>query len=233
MIFTYISCVDVKIQIIKMKRKFVNSICILALVISISCVENSKKTEQATDIKDVETITKNQNGEPDNTIFKESGGFVLFEAESIPLSKGWSIEDTHQGFSGDGYITWTDSTNVEKNNQGLLPYKINITKPGIYTLKMRNFHDCEDFTECNDVYVKMNDGEWQKNFNHNVNSWDWTSQQDIEHVFSDSQFDLDTGMHTLYLSGRSKDFSIDRIALYHEDTNDDAYQSAENSEIIP
>jgi len=94
---------------------------------------------------------------------------------------------------------------------------------------MRNYHACEDFTECNDVFLKMNDGDWRKNFNHTVSEWDWNSQQDIDHVFSDAAYRLDEGSHTLYLSGRSQDFSIDKIAIFHSDTPDESYQVAELS----
>ena len=165
-------------------------------------------------------------------IFQELDGMVIFEAESIPLTKGWSLEKTVENYSGDGYITWIDSTTIEPNGQGLLSYKFLITKPGVYTLKMRNYHSCEDFTECNDVFVRMDDGNWRKNFNHTLSHWDWNSQQDIHHVFSNSQFLLKEGVHQLQISGRSKDFSIDKIALYHKDTPDNAYKSAELSKII-
>lgn len=214
------------------KNISVTTVFLLLLLIAFSCAEKSKTSDKKKirDNSELKTSTKNEAA--NGIVFEESDGVILFEAESIPLSEGWVNGDDHQGFSGDGYITWADSTTVEKNNQGLLPYKIKISKPGIYTLKLRNFHDCEDFTECNDVFVKMNDGEWQKNFNHNVDSWDWTSQQDIEHVFSDSKFDLSSGIHTLYLSGRSKDFSIDRIVLYHEDTENRNFHSTKNSTIL-
>jgi len=165
-------------------------------------------------------------------IFQEIDGIVVFEAESIPLTRGWSLEKTIEGYSGEGFITWVDSTTIEPHGQGLLGYKFLITKPGVYTLKMRNYHSCEDFTECNDVFVRMDEGNWRKNFNHTLSKWDWNSQQDIHHIFTDSQFLLKEGMHTLYINGRSKDFSIDKIALYHKDTPENAYKSAELSKII-
>ena len=173
-------------------------------------------------------VSLNSNGK----IFQETDGLVIFEAESIPLTEGWSFEKTVEDYSGEGYITWKDSTTIEPKGQGLLAYKFLITKPGVYSLKMRNYHSCEDFTECNDVFVRMDEGNWRKNFNHTLSEWDWNSQQDIHHVFTDSQFLLKEGMHTLYLSGRSKDFSIDKIALYHMDTPENAYKSAEHSKII-
>ncbi len=165
----------------------------------------------------------------DNGVFQEENGIVLIEAESISLTDGWALQNDVQNYTGEGYITWRDSTIIETNDQGLLSYKFNITKPGTYTLKIRNYHSCEDFTECNDVFVKMDDGDWRKNFNHTVNNWDWNSQQDIDHVFSDSEFYLDKGEHTLHISGRSQDFSIDKMALFHEDTPTDAYKEASPS----
>lgn len=168
----------------------------------------------------------------DNGIFLETDGILVFEAESISLTDGWSMENTIDDYSGEGNITWADSTTIETNGQGLLSYNFEITKPGVYTLKMRNYHSCEDFTECNDVFVRMDDGDWRKNFNHTLSNWDWNSQQDIHHIFSNSQFLLKEGKHTLYLSGRSKDFSIDKIALYHNDTPENAYKRIEQSKRI-
>lgn len=165
----------------------------------------------------------------DQGVFQEKDGMVVFEAESIFLSDGWSMENNLDNFSGDGYITWTNDTILETNGQGLLAYVFNITKPGLYTLKMRNYHSCDDFTECNDIYVKMNDSEWRKNFNHTVGEWDWNTQQDIDHVFSNSTYFLEKGEHTLYLSGRSKDFSIDKIAIFHNKTPQNLYKSVKTS----
>lgn len=164
----------------------------------------------------------------DKGVFEEKNGIVVFEAESIALSEGWSLENTIQGYSGGGYITWTDPNIIEKNGQGLLSYPFKIINPGIYTLKMRNYHSCEDFTECNDVFVKMDDGDWQKNFNHTLRRWDWNSRQDIDHIFTDSEFFLNEGNHTLYLSGRSQGFSIDKMSLYQKD----AYKTAEQSKCV-
>ncbi len=168
----------------------------------------------------------------DKGFFQEENGIVVFEAESISLTQGWALENTVGDYSGEGYITWTDTTTIETNGQGVLSYTFKITKPGTYTIKIRNYHSCEDFTEFNDVFLRMNDGDWRKNFNHTVSNWDWNSQQDIDHVFSNAAYRLEQGEHTLYLSGRSQNFSIDRIALYHNDTPDNAYKTAEPSKCL-
>ena len=165
-------------------------------------------------------------------VFQEKNGIVAFEAENTVLTEGWVLENKIEQYSGEGYITWVNNTSIETNGQGLLLYKFRITKPGTYTLKFRNYHACEDFTECNDVFVRINDGEWRKNFNHTVNSWDWNSRQDIDHVFSDSEYLLEEGQHILYFSGRSQNFSIDKIALFHEDAFEGEYKTAEQSECL-
>lgn len=166
-------------------------------------------------------------------VFLEKDGIVVFEAENIALSDGWELEKEVEGFSGKGYITWKDSTVIEADNQGLLAYDFVITKPGTYTVKIRNYHSCDDFTECNDVFLKMNDSDWRKNFNHTVSEWDWNSQQDIAHVFSDASYLLEKGQHTLYLCGRSKDFSLDKIALYHSETTKNEFKTTTTSICMP
>ncbi len=170
--------------------------------------------------------TTNHYSNCDGGVFIEENGIIIIEAEDVPLSDGWELQNEVADYSGEGYITWLKETNVEKNNQGLISYPIKITNAGNYTVKIRNYHPCEDFTECNDIFVKMNDLEWQKNFNHTLAEWDWNSRQDIDHVFSDATYELDEGTHTLYLSGRSQDFSIDKIAIFKEGVTEAVYQSA-------
>lgn len=168
----------------------------------------------------------------DGGVFFEENGIIIIEAEDVPLSEGWVLQNEVADYSGEGYITWLKETNVEKNNQGLLSYPIKITNAGNYTVKLRNYHPCEDFTECNDIFLKFNDKEWQKNFNHTAGEWDWNTRQDIDHVFSDASYELEVGTHTLYLSGRSQDFSIDKIAIFKEGVTEAEYQNADASKCV-
>jgi len=158
-------------------------------------------------------------------IFALVDNAVVFEAESQPLSDGWVLESNVPGYSGAGYITWDQPTTTEANDQRLLTYRFQVENAGTYTVKLRNYHPCEDFTECNDIFLCVNNTAWRKNFNHTLRAWDWNSQQDIDHVFSDAQYDLEPGLHTLYLSGRSEDFSIDQIAIFRTDVSEGHYQS--------
>lgn len=186
---------------------------ILILVLFISCTSLSKNNPECDDIR----------------VFQEQKGIVIIEAENVEISEGWKLESKVEGFSGDGYLTWELPTNVSADGQGLLAYRFKIENEGTYTVKIRNYHACEDFTECNDIFLRMNDTEWRKNFNHTLVEWDWNSQQDINHVFSDASYDLEKGVHILYLSGRSQDFSIDKIAIFHSSIPESSYQEAEIS----
>lgn len=103
-------------------------------------------------------------------VFQEKNGIVVFEAESIALSDGWSLGNKIEDYSGEGYITWMDNTITDANGQGLLSYHFKITKSGTYTVKLKNYHSCEDYTECNDIFVKMNNSDWRKNFNHTLSN---------------------------------------------------------------
>ncbi len=165
-------------------------------------------------------------------VFVEENGIIVIEAEDVPLSEGWELQYEVERYSGQGYITWVHNTSVEKNNQGLLVYPIYVENAGTYIVKLRNYHACEDFTECNDVFIKMNNEDWQKNFNHTLAEWDWNSRQDINHVFSDASYDLKAGRNNLFLSGRSQDFSIDKIAIFREDIAEEVYQNAEVTKCI-
>ncbi|MEM6644657.1 MAG: hypothetical protein AAF730_00240 [Bacteroidota bacterium] len=189
---------------------------LLALLVGCSPAESSVSPEpQAKPIADCAA-----------GVFELLDNAVVFEAESRTLSDGWALESDVPGYSGDGYITWDRPTTTEANNQGLLTYRFRVQNPGTYTVKLRNYHPCEDFTECNDIFLRVNNTGWRKNFNHTLRAWDWNSQQDIDHVFSDAQYALEPGIHLLSLSGRSEDFSIDQIAIFRTDVPEAQYQGA-------
>jgi len=99
-----------------------------------------------------------------------------------------------------------------------MEYKINITKPGRYLIKLRSNKKNPNASEENDVWLKVDDGTWYKTYNGHPssNQWVWNTQYEIVHHenIPEAYADLTTGIHSLYLSGRSKGFYIDRIHLY-------------------
>ena len=144
----------------------------------------------------------------------ERDGIVVIEAESVALGSGWKLETDSPGYSGDGYITWDGENMYDKPGTGENSYHVHIHNPGTYYLQLRNYHNDPDPTECNDLFVKINDGEWIKTYSHVINQWNWHTGFDIQHVWGMlPKLELKAGPNTIFFSGRSKGFSIDRLVL--------------------
>ena len=87
---------------------------------------------------------------------------------------------------------------------GVLHYKLLVTNPGDYTLSIHNYHACHDSTECNDVFVRANNGEFEKVFSNNKNVWTWTSNYHrpaARPEFGAMKLNLKAGLNTFEISG--------------------------------
>lgn len=154
----------------------------------------------------------------DGGVFIEQNGLVAFHMESNPNPNGWTRSTSSTGFTGTSYYRW-DGPNLfaQPGAQGNMDFQFYVSNPGTYTLNIRNRHDDPNPTEANDIWVKMDNGHWDKVFSNNYTSlpyvgfWSWESR--VEHTALQATFYLSTGLHTLYLSGRSNGFKVDRIHL--------------------
>lgn len=151
------------------------------------------------------------------TIFMEAGGQIVMEVESAPLAGDWKAEKDLSGFSGESYYTWRSSANISREGQGILTYRIKVTTPGTYHLRIHNRHDFPDATEENDCFTRLDEGKWVKTFSSKRGGWTWTTSHEFDHARKPpAEYELSAGLHTLQIAGRSKGFSIDRIHLYRD-----------------
>jgi len=154
----------------------------------------------------------------DGGVFMEQNGLVAFHMESNPNSTGWTRSTSSQGYTGHCYYRW-DGPNLfaQPGAQGNMAFDIYITNPGTYTLYIRNRHDDPIPSEANDVWVRMDNHGWEKVFSNQYTSlpyvgyWSWESR--FEHTAQQATYYLSAGAHTLFLSGRSNGFKMDRIHL--------------------
>lgn len=150
-------------------------------------------------------------------VFWEQDGLVVFEVESVPATGSWSAERELTGFTGSGYYTWTGPDAMRSPGGGVLAYRIRITTPGTYQLRIRNRHDFHDSTEQNDCFTRMDGGEWVKTFSSQRGEWTWRSNHEFSHGDKPpAQYELSAGEHRFEISGRSHGFSIDRVHLFIE-----------------
>jgi len=148
----------------------------------------------------------------------ESNGLVVIQPETKPVATGWVVETSTSGYTGPGYIKYDGPNYFVSPGNSSMEYKINITQPGRYEIRLRANKKNPEPSEDNDVWLKIDNGTWYKTYNANqdINKWSWNTQYEIEHHVNTppAYAELTAGVHTLYLSGRSKGFYIDRIHLY-------------------
>ncbi len=74
------------------------------------------------------------------------------------------------------------------------------------------------------MWLRVNNGEWEKTFSPEPNVWTWSTYIDFEVPGMPQEFDptynLDEGIHTIQISPRSEGFNIDRILLTKNNPSD-------------
>lgn len=70
---------------------------------------------------------------PNGSLFAEKDGIVHIDLENPgPSSNGWSTNNSLSGFSGSGYLVWTDEDNFNTPGKGIIRFSIRINTPGTY-----------------------------------------------------------------------------------------------------
>lgn len=150
--------------------------------------------------------------------YHEQSGLLVIQPENRSVSPGWSVESNLSGYTGSGYIKWTGPDIPPAGSSGLNEYKIYITNPGRYEIRIRSNKTNPDPSRENDVWLRIDNGTWYKTYNgyQSSNEWVWNTQYEIEHHVNipPAFAELSAGLHSLYLSGREKNFYIDRIHFY-------------------
>jgi len=173
--------------------------------------------------------------------FAQSGAYlpsddlVVVEMESLADGAGWSGSNSVEGFAGKGYVAWTGPDMSKKPGEGLVGFETSIQEGGTYELRLRNRHDHPDVTDANDVWVRIDGGEWTKVFSSFRGEWTW----DTRHRTADGKvgpvvLEMEPGVHKVEFSGRSEGFMIDRVHLYKQGaTNALSIQRAPSQRVAP
>ncbi|MEL6431452.1 MAG: hypothetical protein AAFU73_17065 [Planctomycetota bacterium] len=143
------------------------------------------------------------------------GGLVVVEFESGPAPGSWATETGLAGFTGASYLTWTGPNLYSTPGTDTFGFDLWIEEAGTYDFRIHNRHDDPDSTLSNDLWARMDGGDWVKVFSWERGTWTWATQ----HEFSASnkppaEYELTAGNHRIEFSGRSSDFSVDRFHLY-------------------
>jgi hypothetical protein len=191
--------------------KLISLIGIVGLIVIACNNQSSTQNNQSSNIK----------------VWVETDKYVVIEAEEADYeSTEWVLTTEPAGWSGSGYLVWKGSSIWGDDKEAVaydeiedtrkLIYHVEITNPGIYYLKVRNYHVGKGsgdhfFDGDNDCFISMAGGEFGKQYDHNAKEFTWCETGNWRKAF------LDKGIHEISMAGRSHDFGADRIALFHED----------------
>ena len=144
-------------------------------------------------------------------------GLVVVDLESGSAGGGWTEETALAGFTGTSYLRWTGANLFGTPGTDPFGFDIWIEDPGRYNFRIHNRHDDPDSTMANDLWVRMDGGEWVKAFSWQRGQWTWATQHEFSATNKpQAEYTLDRGNHRIEFSGRSFDFMVDRFHLYDD-----------------
>ncbi len=94
-------------------------------------------------------------------IYHEENGILNIEVESSSYKTTfWRVRDEIPGFSGEGYLKWEGADYFNEPGNGLLSFKIRVTKAGTYRFVWRSYiTEGHDATEFNDSWLRIADAD--------------------------------------------------------------------------
>lgn len=160
-------------------------------------------------------------------------GTVIIEAESYPVTEGWLYKADTTGHSGYGYLEWVMEGQGIQAGKGILNFSFEIQEAGNYQLFLRGkMADPTNRPETldpdgNDIWVRFSGGrdidkqqplgdKWNKiALLGHPSGWTWNTNADAEksHPITPVCRYFEKGTYTITLSGRSKGYILDKIAL--------------------
>ena len=169
-------------------------------------------------------------------IFQEKDGLVVIEAESTSSRLGdWKKKTDVQGFTGECHLEFTGNKPENGPPKSPLKYSFTIDKGGKYSLVLRARKRLESERKdiSNDCFVALK-GDFSsgdkaplevlksdtKLFGGDADGWGIAKTLDVNHKKYPAVYDLKSGeTYEFTISGRSKNFNIDRIYFVHESRN--------------
>jgi len=192
--------------------------------------------------------------------FQSKDGLLIMEAESHSGSKGdWGKMQTIEGYTGECHYEFTVNRIMGGPPRSDLKYRFTVDKDGIYHLWIRAHkrlvgndgkkakddlrNDCwirlkGDFESGNETPLEVLEND-TKLYVHgrSAETWDWTHRLDYQnpltgkHAKTSPIYRLKAGeKYTLYISGRSQRFNMDRIVLKHESVSTSKARDPEEPE---
>lgn len=148
-------------------------------------------------------------------VYVEDDGLVVIEMETALPAAGWEVRTDKAGYAGSGYGFFTGANSYGGASGSAIEFRILITTGGRYTMHFRCSNEgAERHDLNNDLWAQMDDGPTYKTFQASE-PWKWGARFDHHPLGKPEAFyELDPGLHTLRLSGRSHGFHVDRVVLF-------------------
>jgi len=147
------------------------------------------------------------------TYLPDAGDVVVMECESAGSPGSWVEETVCGGFGGASYLRWNGPDLFFSPGRDPLTYRFRVNPPGEYLVRVHIRHDNPDPSEGNDCWASMDAEPWEKLF-HNTGAGGvgvWTFNPRYEHTGDFPRYTLAQGVHEFRISGRSRNFKIDRV----------------------
>lgn len=167
-------------------------------------------------------------------VWQMEDGLVIIEAESAKygevLPGKWQmVPDSIKGYTGNTAYIWTGEGNMYRDplvhdapktsHDYRLLYEISVPEAGDYEIKVRNYHWLEDGD--NDLWISINESFYKKMWDHDTRQWTWTEA--IGGIDNDQTIQLNEGINTIEILGRSKGMIVDRIAIFKTGTPEERW----------
>lgn len=148
-------------------------------------------------------------------------GLIVIEFESGVAAGSWANESGLSGFAGAAYLRWAGANEYSTPGVDAFGFDFWIENPGAYDFRIHNRHDHGDSTLANDLWVRVDEGDWVKTFSWQRGEWTWVTNHEFSHSNKpEAEYVLSAGNHHIEFSGRSTDFSVDRFHLFDADVID-------------
>jgi hypothetical protein len=159
---------------------------------------------------------------------------VVVEIESTPPVGQWIPETIWPDYTGTSYYRYNGGNQFNNPGVAKLVYHLAIEHAGQYRLAIRNRHENPNPELENDVWVRMDGGDWIKCFSNNgpgtVAAWNWhTLFEEPDGSWHLPLYQLSHGLHTFEISARSKHYQIDRFVLFQSYVNDPTWKGRPHS----
>jgi hypothetical protein len=163
------------------------------------------------------------------------------EIESKSVVSPWELQKQVDGYHGTGYFYWSGGDgNRQEDKDGVVTFSFTVEDSGVYIIDFRGRRnhsgECEgaENDKCNDIFVKVDDGNWQKHMIKRMgwDTWGWDNRYHIHGVgVKTHKVSLRPGPHTIRVAGRSRGVLLDAVRVYGEGTTPPAAPTGGNESV--